>query len=554
MEVLQLSLPMGYTVQEETLTLPVTNANVLRISKSKSPYTGARLENGRVSLTRHFVQCPHCGHRVWLYAKTFNPAFNTHHPLDEDVSSAEIAQWAYHNADPSYEEVQILPLNRVLHPKTAFTCPQCKNAVSPSEDHREVEFERRRHKVIFRVKVSSIGDFIKLPCIYHQKIQPVLPVYETVCFNFRNGHTSLAVETVHGERLGTWDVTDTRDDWNRGLAYTCISKYKRVRRILHRLFSAEWKTPLPFHWYELGADELRLLTAFVGYPRSFYSAIPFAEGSLQPSAHFFPNARPLRKAANTVALYTKSQLPKAKTVRRAFFKNPALFFYLEECQRLWQIFRDPNLLCRILASRRIYHILSDLHLHPGVFTYLEDCVASGRSQWIADRVSNRWGTVCSYGINYNSMSPRMRQQEQKTWTRRKFSSFSTGESPHFAIPLSSPNYRIPDCTIDDFEFFWLKTTTDYTHVSMVLHNCLRDWSFWDSPVIGVRKDGEIVAAIEVDGTAVVQAFSARNGMLDKVPGLSAAYVKWFAKNQLTNDHCSLERLPRNWQEDEDLPF
>lgn len=553
MEVLTLQLPLGCYPQKETRTMPLSEAYGLLTTKKQRDYTSAYLQNGQATLIRHFIQCPHCGRRVRLYAREFNEAFGTRRREGKAVPRDTLTEWAAQQLSFFRPEPEKLRLNRPVLPQGTLVCPECKNSFSCNSKRRQVTFERHRHKVVIRAQMMDIAEFLTLPCVYRRNIQPTLPVYETVCFNFRNGHTSLGVETVHGQRLGTWDVTGCRDDWKQGVVHDCIAKNKRLRRTLHRLFTKEWGAPLPFRWEELGTAELRLLTAFVGYPRSFYAAIPFGEDSLKPDPSFRPHSRRLRYAGNAVALYDQSGLPKAKTVRRLFFENPGLFFYLEESRRLWQIIRDPNRFLSVFTCPHIYQILADLHTRPAVFVYLEDVAATGRVKRLVKDMLNYWSSLCCYGVHYNSMSPAMKKRERDQWKSRKPSS-AMGEFPVFAIPLVAPEPRIPNCTIDDFEFYWLKTTADYTKAGVALDNCLSEWSLWNCPVMGVRKNGRIVAAIEVSKNTVVQAKSAQNKSLDRVPGLRAACEKWYAKNRLKDDPPPVSPELRFLLEDQDLPF
>ena len=155
------------------------------------------------------------------------------------------------------------------------------------------------------------------------------------------------------------------------------------------------------------------------------------------------------------------------------------------------------------------------------------------------------------------MSKHMRKSEQAKWLKHESGS-AIGGFPSFAIPMCNPTERIRDCSIDEFEFTWLKNSVDYEEAGKELNNCLRDWSTYNYPVVCVRKSGKIIAALEVRNDFVFQAFTSNNDSLRKIPGLLKAYYKWHAKNNLLDKYVPLPRADYDdryeLEDDEDLPF
>lgn len=78
--------------------------------------------------------------------------------------------------------------------------------------------------------------------------------------------------------------------------------------------------------------------------------------------------------------------------------------------------------------------------------------------------------------------------------------------PNYSIRMHLPEEKIKNCNIDGYDFTWLKSSNDYIDAGHNLNNCLLDWKTTDSPVIVVKNKGEFVAAIEVAGNVIVQAY------------------------------------------------
>lgn len=59
-------------------------------------------------------------------------------------------------------------------------------------------------------------------------------------------------------------------------------------------------------------------------------------------------------------------------MRKIFFEDTGLFFYIKECERFWEILNDVNLFRELISSDSIYEILSQFHLFPGAMTFFSD--------------------------------------------------------------------------------------------------------------------------------------------------------------------------------------
>ena len=79
---------------------------------------------------------------------------------------------------------------------------------------------------------------------------------------------------------------------------------------------------------------------------------------------FKKTAKRLKDPDSAIAFYEKSGLPSLKAVRRMFFTNSGLLFYLRECRILFETVGDVNCFLRLLRSDGIFQMLSDLNSRP----------------------------------------------------------------------------------------------------------------------------------------------------------------------------------------------
>ncbi|MBQ6824833.1 MAG: hypothetical protein IJP27_09275, partial [Clostridia bacterium] len=514
MEMVQLKLPMGYHLMEERIVLPLEQAQQLLLSRKQRTVTEAERDDYQVTIKRHYIQCPCCYHRIYAYARSFNKAFGNELCPDKRVEQGRVLDWSSQQLTLLDRERSPLQFNSVVDVKGELTCPNCKNKMQHSERVRQVELRQSNHTISVYVEVMEAMELFSSPCLSGSDLQVEFPLFEVACFNFKNGRTYVRLEASDGRVLAIRDLSFNKYAWIAGAVHRAVTKNKKVQRTLRDLFSREWQSKLPFYPSELGVDELRMLTMFVGYSRAFYSAIPFERESFAVEASFEAQAMKMRNASQLVSLYERSQLPNMKSVKKVFFENEGLFFYLEECERLWALFQNPNHFVSLLKGARIYQKLSDLHMRPLIFDFLQDYLKIGTPKHLLKLFKNYWCTICRYAVNYGSMSKQMRKTERERWKKHKKGSV-IGSLPNFSIPLCSPTERIRNCSIDEFEFSWLKTSADYEEAGRQLNNCLRDWSPDCYPVVCVRKQGKIVAALEVRGDCIFQARSSNNESLKK---------------------------------------
>lgn len=545
MSTITLNIPLGYKIEKKIHKMSVNGARDILLTKKQRNFTNALRNDYEVLLAEHFITCPHCNYKVRAYAKSLKKAFNVHSFETNRVKKGVVLDWCSQQIDFLKGAYRPLILNHLVKVNEELSCPKCKNTMKCSEEMRRVEIKHHRHKIFIRAEVLDVTELFSLPCLTGGSVYIEFPIYEVACFNFSKGRTYLRLENAKGQCVAIRDITSDKYNWFSGTVYNVISKNTRIKRILRDAFSKEWHSALPFFPSELNVNELKMLTMFIGYDRKFYSSIPFAKGSLGVDESFMRIARKMHLSKNTVKLFESSSLPNMKSVKKLFFSDSGLFFYLDECTRFWKLLNDPNHFTALLKNEEIYRILSDLHTRPMMFEFIEDFLKDFKPKRLLKILDTRWQSLCTYAVNYASMSEHMRKSEREKWKKNKKGS-RIDSSPDFSIPMIiEPAQRIRNCVIDDFEFSWLKTSTDYKEAGEALNNCLTSWERDNYPVVCVRRGGKIIAALEIRDDFVYQAHTANNCSLSKEPGLLKAYYKWHFKNNLSEIYHPPVRRVRN---------
>ena len=289
------------------------------------------------------------------------------------------------------------------------------------------------------------------------------------------------------------------------------------------------------------------MTRFVGYSRDFYDCVPYTCYAFGVGRAFRTRAKRMHRAADVARLYDVLALPAVKSIRRIVFAQPGLLFYAEGIRDVWEALGDYNLLARFLRQDGVYRMLSELYMRPGILEYMRDYAAIKGGVYLLLDMETDWGRVCRIAVDYASMSLGLRRQIQSGWRRRR--DMVAAPRHAYSVPMSRPDTAIADCTVDGYEFRWLRSSNEYADAATQLQNCLCEWSPDGSPVVGVRKRGRFVAAIEVYRGCVVQARGRGNRDIHADPVLCAAFDSWMTRYGLQWGVRDDE-----WEMPEDLPF
>lgn len=250
-------------------------------------------------------------------------------------------------------------------------------------------------------------------------------------------------------------------------------------------------------------------------------------------------------------------------MRKIFFEDTGLFFYIKECERFWEILNDVNLFRELISSDSIYEILSQFHLFPGAMTFFPDYSKFKGARSLLKRLEDNLYETNLEAVMYGNLNDSAKKKERANWRKGSTGRNAFEEedeyddeyySPRlpqpvkYSTPFAKTDPMITPCCIDGFSFTWLSSSVDYFETGSVLHNCLRSWSRLDNPVIVVKNHNKTIAAIEVDivRRIIVQARTANNRLIETDSILGHAYEKW--KNRY-----SLEERGYGYIVDDDLP-
>lgn len=516
-------------------TVDIDTAVEILSTKKQKKYTAA-FRSGQgltANLVSHVLVCPYCSHEFPAYARYINTIFKTDRLVCDRTSKDIIEKWGSKQMSMFEPPCTDLYLNNVCKPTGNFTCTKCGRESESDIRNRNVIIQYSKKTIKISCEVLGIDELLSLQWLSSGRIAVVPPLYETVTFNFRNGHTFVGLEDVDGNKVAVRDITDEPDILGNGTTNRIITTNVKSSRILRRLFMKMIGSSLPFYGDEWTFENLVLMTRFVGYDRSFYDAVPYAENGCGLEDSFKHIASELHTKESAEKYFKNSVIPDVKSIRRIYFQAPGLLFYLLEGKLLWKAIDDPNLFCKVLGAKHIYDILSELHQRPMVSEFLLDYGHEKGKATLVKKLIDEWYPIKHYAVSYCSLSVAAKIAERKTWHLKKHFCRDEQLALHFSRPLCKPEIDIEDCKISGFDFYWLRTSRDYNKAAQPLNNCLSNWIDDNNPVVCVRKDGHIIAAIEVQNNTVVQIQGIGNASIDRVSGLPEAYKKWKCRYKLT---------------------
>ncbi len=548
---IHLELPTGFRVVEKTKTMHISRAEKLLLSKRRCDYIKAVRNGEEAQLTSKYYICPFCG--TPHAANKANAAFYPNH-RSTVRDNMLIKKWASMQMsmfdDSSSNE---LNLARNESQPAFFRCNRCEHTAAIKTASRQVDMTLHRKKITVRCEILMLHELLSMELIKKGGAHITFPLFECVTFDLGKGRVLVKAETADGEVLCCRDVTHDPKQLTGGAFYRAFNDYKAVERNLKRLFAQAWGAALPFCSRTYRLDLFFRMTTFVGYPAVFYFSVPLAPGALVVEKSFRAQAKKLHFAKNIDTAYTDSGLPQIKSVRRIVFENPGLCFYAEEICELLHMLGDHNLLCTLLRNSHIYEILSDLHMRPGIFSYLRDYIAVMGAKRLLMCIEKSWELVSNHAIDYACMSQALRLQTQSQWKAKSEAEITERRPSAYSIPRGCPDERIKDCVIDGYQFFWLRNSNDYQLAGEQLNNCLGQWPTSSAPVVCMKRNEHWLAAIAVSGNEVVDALGYDNRELEVDPRLYGVLKKWMQRNHLTRDE-EYSRWCHALQNDDDMPF
>ena len=530
---MELKLADGFRVVESTEKGSIGTLGEKMATKCRRRYTSGLRRGDRAILLRHEILCPRCGRKVPAYGE----------PAVCAVTRDEVARWAAPGGDG---EERWIFFNQPLIPEE-YACPFCGETSAPMEGESRVTVGWDGEGVTLSCEKADIRNLFSLPMAVEDGwVRLALPLTETVRFDLNRGEVTLEVRGQDGVTLAGAPVTPGSSHWEHSWARALLAGSRVLRRKLLRAFALPYGGTPPFEDWACGPEDFLRMTRFRGYPRRFFDTVPYDPDTGDVERSFSFAADRLHSAADLPGVYAASRLPQIKSVKRIFFSEPGLFFYLEEAEALWRAVGDPNQFRRLLELRRVYELLSFLHRYPGTEAFFRDYREERGMNGLLHALRTAWRDTKHAALGYAAMDPALREAERRTWKR------GLDERPEELYSLPMPvGEGIRDCVIDGYSFLWLRTEQACREAGDALENCLIAWDPSCSPVVAVKRGSEYRAAIEVKGRSVVQAKARRNTSMERDPDLNRAFRKWLKR-------FTLELLPQldfdGFDEPEDLPF
>lgn len=533
-------LPVGYAFEQHSETVSPETAEAVLRTRKKRCYTQAWRsdDTDAVRLIRHRWICPYCGGRTPAYPRQFGHLAKVSMP-----DAPTVHRWCDRQLSLFEDHGTPLSIQQPLKPGPAYTCPRCGFKSVLSQGQRDAVFTVTRHKIALAVEITDIARLLLSRRLPTETPSLSFPLTETVVFNLGKGTVSLKLTDRSGRVFSVRDITQSPHEWYGSPTHTALCRYVVLQRQLKRLFTAHFKQPLPFTGEELTPDNYVLMTRFVGFDRDFYDAIPFEGTSLRLDDSFGSIPAHLHTPGQAAALLKRSTLPQGKNVRKLLFCNPGTLFYLREYEILWDILQNYDLfyrlICRLLALDRIFDLLIPLHLYGGL---AEGYRAFGEVRSKATLVyvlsDYTLSRLTQNALLYAAMTPRQQKAQRQNWKKwdPKSKEISTDilwfdemcRTVPFSFPMLKTELDIPPCTINGFRFAPMSNRREYRIAGEALANCLRSRALYEAPVVLVSLKGRAVAALEVSGDTVGQAYQHHNTLILPNSDLGQAVSRWMA--------------------------
>lgn len=183
-------------------------------------------------------------------------------PAFQPLPKKTIAMWAAGQLSMLNGYGTELPLNKPIEKPKSFACPKCGAESAPSEGMITVRFQVRKKSIAISRQLEP-PEIFRAPWFSGEISASDFPVWESVTFNFKNGHTFLSLKNDAGDPLKHYDMTNRKiNDPLSDPIWELILKYKPVYRELNRQFVKALKRPLPFQGKMEAPEQYALMTRF----------------------------------------------------------------------------------------------------------------------------------------------------------------------------------------------------------------------------------------------------------------------------------------------------
>lgn len=489
-----------------------------------------RKDHEKAVILKHKIKCPHCGKTSPMYFPENYEDVNN----EEMKTEKDIENWINGNREIFKNTAVMLSVRKFLDYSDEYHCYKCGKISQKSDNFCEVVIETTESEVVVRRSLKTLGEIAGVNW-NKGDLLVAFPIYEQVRFNFSSG--TVQIELISGGNIISEVVTNNNLNLKDDTLVRLISENKVFKRLLAKIFERKTKQKIVFDVNELDFQKFVNLTYFNGFLKDFYDAIPFKEGTTIIDESFKDLVKELRTPCKAMGLLKKSALPDCKSVRKIFATKSGLFFYIKECEMLYNFFKDVNLLCKVLNKESVFTFLINAHYY-NLKPFLQDFGNVATKKMIVG-VSEKVNMMTSYAIEYTSLSDYAKKQEQESWfLSEKKRENDRHYKEHFAEPsLSMPMHPVPQSAgvsvMGRYTFKWLRTKNDYNKASEELENCLYLWNPSRNPVAVVFSGEIMVAALEISGDKIVQLRGQRNRDISENSDLYKTISKWCALQQMT---------------------
>ena len=524
---IDLRIPLGYQIFEKSEKIDLYTASEILRTRKQNYITSVERRDDYAVITRHRLKCPYCGREFPAYLHFLR----TICCASPKKSNSEILEWANIQLSFFGESNSVLKIQDFNEYSESFICPECGYCSRKTDDYANISIEAAENRVYVKREIKKLSELITTEW-FEGKISVDFPVYECVVFDFESGITSLEI-IRENDVLFCRNATDEKISFRGNISANLISKNPIIKRILKRLFEQISGYKIPFSVKELDFHSFINLTQFKGFPKNFYYAIPFVENAFVIDDTFKNIALLLKNPESAMRLLKDSSLPSCKSVKRLFATNSGLFFYLKECEFLYSIFNDVNLLCTLLQWEFVYTVLLRLHYYDGLKAFFADYSRTVGFNRLFDNLYKRNYRVFDYAVKYFSLNENAKKEEQKKWVEN-VNVFDTLRSlndydDNLSITMIPAPANIKNCVVGKYSFKTMKNRREYVEAGEKLKNCLVNWGAEDNPVIVVMTGEKMIAAMEIENGKILQARRKNNQTVFPESELYKAMEKWCKK-------------------------
>ena len=318
----------------------------------------AERKDGTVVLYRQMYECPHCGKIFRLTDAIFLPHHTDYEIQWHNRILLEVPPYGFPEPDADRLFAFVTP------PSAGVTigCAHCGFSAKASNAIMRYTLRSDATKTVITQRMEP-KDVTPVPVRREKGYQRKrFPIFLELTFNHETGRTFW--RETEDEPAAEREATFVKSPLDEYAMKIQINSDTPLRNALIDIFR-EKAGNFPFSPDEVTLEKLILFNLFLGFPRSFYDAIPFCDSGVEPD--FLETAKRLHHIQNLESAFRMSRLPEPPELKQVVYANPALLFYANEILML--PFSIENLI-RVLHSPYIYSLLAAIHRMPGIATFL----------------------------------------------------------------------------------------------------------------------------------------------------------------------------------------